>query len=274
MTEITDNSLVSIITPVLNGIKYLEPCLQSVLNQSYPHIDHIFVDGGSTDGTLDILRDYQTQYPERIRFISKTDNSAGEAWNKGLKIAKGEILGWLGSDDTYEIDTVRKVVSFFSSNKRAFFVFGNCNYINETGEVIGRPLAKEFDLNEAINSMCPIPCSSAFYRREVIDKVGFLDTRERGVELDYWIRVGKVLRIYRIEEVLSNFRVHPGAFSFSKEAAKIYAREGFIVSRRHGGKLISRRSFIYFTYKSVVFSWVKPTLTFLYHILQKMRVLK
>lgn len=273
MTEIIDNSLVSIITPVLNGVKYLEPCLQSVLSQSYPHVEHIIVDGGSADGTLEILRNYQARYPKRIRFISEPDKSAGEAWNKGLKRAKGEILGWLGADDTYEMNAVKTVVSFFSSNQSAFFVFGNCNYINETGEVIGSPLTKEFNLNEAINSVCYIPCPSAFFRHEVIDKVGFLNTRERGVELDYWIRVGKVFRIYRIEDVLSNFRIHRGCFSFSKEAAKIYAREGFVVSRRHGGSLISRRSLVYFTYKSVVFSWVVPTLKFIFRKFQRKRVL-
>jgi len=87
-----DNPPVSIITPVLNAIKYLEACIQSVLHQSYPHIEHIFVDGGLTDGTLEMLANYQAKYRDRITFISEPDKSAGEAWNKGFRIARGGSL--------------------------------------------------------------------------------------------------------------------------------------------------------------------------------------
>jgi glycosyltransferase involved in cell wall biosynthesis len=250
---------VSIITPVLNGVKYVEECVRSVLNQTYPNIEHVFVDGGSSDGTLEMLTSYQARYPDRIRFISEPDRSAGEAWNKGLKVAKGEILGWLGSDDVYEPDAVMTVVEFFRANPDASFVFGGCNYINEKGEVIGKARTKDFDLKEAINNVCRIPCPSAFYKREVIEKVGLLDTRERGVELDYWIRVGKVFQIHRIEKVLSNFRMHKESFGGSKEAGKIYAREGFIINRRHGGSIFSARVARYLLYRSVIFAWVLPT---------------
>jgi glycosyltransferase involved in cell wall biosynthesis len=257
---ITDNSLVSIITPVLNGIKYLETAIQSVLNQTYPNIEHIFIDGGSTDGTLEMLRSYQAKYPERIRFISEPDRSAGEACNKGWKMAKGEIFGWLGSDDVYEQDAIMTVVDFFRSNPDAYFVFGGCNFINEKGEIIGKAQTKDFDLKEAINDTCYIPCPSAFYRREVIEKVGFMDTRETGVELDYWIRVGKVFKIHRIRKVLSDFRVHQDSVSGSKGAAKMYALEGFTLCRRHGGTIFSRRGVRYLIYKAVIFEWTLPIL--------------
>jgi glycosyltransferase involved in cell wall biosynthesis len=256
----TGASLVSIITPVLNGVKYLEECIHSVLNQSYPYIEHVFVDGGSTDGTVEILASYQAKYPERIRFISEPDRSAGEAWNKGLRMAKGEIFGWLGSDDVYEPDAIMTVVEFFRANPGAYFVFGDCNYINEKGETIGKAQTKDFNLQEAINDACYIPCPSAFYRREVIEKVGFMDTRETGVELDYWIRVGKVFKIHQIRKVLSDFRVHQDSISASKGAAKMYALEGFTLCRRHGGTIFSRRGVRYLIYKAVIFEWTLPIL--------------
>ena len=265
---ITDNPLVSIITPVLNGIKYLEECVQSVLNQTYPNIEHVFVDGGSSDGTLEMLTSYQSKYPGRIRFISEPDRNAGEAWNKGLKVARGEILGWLGSDDIYEPDAIMTVVEFFRANKSAYFVFGGCNYINEKGGVIGKARTKDFNLKEAINNVCRIPCPSAFYRREVIEKVGWLDTREKGVELDYWIRVGKVFQIHRIEQVLSNFRMHKESFSGSKGASKIYVQEGFIINRRHGGSIFSARVMRYLLYRSVVFAWVLPSVLSIYRFIK------
>ena len=157
-----DNPLVSIVTPVLNGVKYLEICIQSVLNQSYPYIEHIFVDGGSTDGTVDMLSSYQAKYPDRIRFISELDKGHGEAWNKGLRMAEGGILGWLGSDDTYELDAIRTVVEFFRANPEAYFVYGDCYFINEKGEIIRKRETRDFNLEEAINDYTMANPSQAF----------------------------------------------------------------------------------------------------------------
>ena len=235
----TDNPLVSIVTPVLNSIKYLEECIQSVLNQSYPYIEHIFIDGGSTDGTLDMLISYKTRYPDRIRFISEPDENPEEAWNKGLIMAKGQILGWLGADDTYMPDTIQTVVEFFKANPDAYFVFGTCNYIDERSKVIKTFVTKEFNLKEAINNACYIPCPSAFYRHEVIEKVGLKDTRSPGGEREYWIRVGMVFQIHRINKTLSNFRIHQNkAFDTDKDFFT-FARNTFIVGRRFGASIFS-----------------------------------
>ena len=263
-----DNPLVSIITPVLNGAKYIRECIDSVLNQTYPNIEHIFVDGGSNDGTLDMLASYRLKYPERIRFISEPDKGAGEAWNKGWKMASGEIYGWLGADDTYEPEAVLTVVEFFSANPDAYFVFGDCNYISETGKVIGKAKTRDFDLKEAINSACYIPCPSAFYSKKVIEKVGYLDTRETGVELDYWIRVGKVFLMHRIKKPLSNFRIHKDSVSGARESEKMYALEGFAICRRHGGSVFSPRGIRYLLYRSVIFAWVLPVVVAIYHFLK------
>ncbi|MFC1918892.1 glycosyltransferase family 2 protein [Chloroflexota bacterium] len=263
------NPLVSIITPVLNGVEYLEASIQSVLNQSYPHIEHVFIDGGSSDGTLEVLNSYSASYPDRIRFISEPDKSAGEGWNKGLNMARGGILGWLGADDVYESDAVLLVVEFFRANPGAYFVFGDCNYIDEKGKVIGMAQTEDFDLEEAINDACYIPCPSAFYKREIIDRVGLLDTREIGLDLEFWIRVGKVFRIHRISKTLSNFRIHKDSFTASKEADRVYAMEGFAISRRHGGSLFSARAIRYVLYKSVIFVWALPYLTFIYRTIKR-----
>ena len=260
--------LVSIITPVLNSVNYLAVCLQSVLNQTYPCVEHVVVDGGSSDGTLEVLSIYQAKYPSRIRFISELDKGAGDAWNKGLKMARGDIFGWLGADDIYEHEAVTTVVEFFQVNQNISFVFGGCNYINEQGRVIGKAFARNFNLREAISDDCPIPCPSAFYKREVVEKVGYLDTRETGVELDYWIRVGKLFPIHRIDTVLSNFRMHSGGLTGSKQAARLYAKEGFVVSRRHGGGIVSLRAIRYYIYQARVFNWVFPLATPIYRLLK------
>lgn len=272
----TDAPLVSVITQVLNGIKYLEVCIQSVLNQSYPYIEHIFIDGGSTDGTLDMLSSYQAKYPDRIRFISEPDkssteawNSSTEAWNKGWAMAKGDIFGWLGSDDTYEPDDVQTVVEFFRANPEAYFVFGDCNIINEKGEIIGKRETKDFDLEEITNGATIASPSSAFYKREVIEKVGLMDTTlVGGSELDYWIRVGMVFPVHRIDKVLSNFRKHKDSRGRdSKTAAKIFLREDVLVSRRYGGKFFSLYARRYYMF--LIVDCLRPVLGFTYPFIKK-----
>lgn len=236
---ITNNPLVSIVTPVLNGSKYLESCIQSVLNQSYLYIEHVLVDGGSTDGTLDILSNYKAGYLGRIRFTSEPDKGPEDAVNKGLKIAKGEIISFLGSDDMSEPDAIRKVVEFFRSNPEAYFVFGGCNVINESGEVNGKYKTKDFNLKEVLNDHCYIPTPSVFFKREVVEKVGLFDTSLPYGDLDYWMRVGKIFQIYRINSILSNFRVHKDSLGSLKNKGIFLLKYDYIVSRRNGGSIFS-----------------------------------
>ena len=249
----TYNPLVSIVTPVLNSIKYLEECIQNLLNQSYPYIEHIFIDGGSTDGTLDLLTSYKTRYPDRIRFISEPDKSVGEAVNKGWGMAKGEILGWIDSDDIYELDAVQAVVEFFRANPDAYVVFGGGHMINERGEVIRTYPMKDFDLEETIKSRTYIHTPpSAFYKREVIERVGGFPTV--GNDLDFHIRVGKVFPIHRIDKLLFKVRLHKDSISLSKDPNKRrLVRESFqgnyILCRQHGGSIFSPRSRRYFMFE-------------------------
>ncbi|MFC1862204.1 glycosyltransferase family 2 protein [Chloroflexota bacterium] len=244
-----ENPLVSIITPVKNGIKYLETCLQSVLNQSYDNIEHIFVDGGSTDGSLEMLASYQSKYPDRIRFISEPDKGVGEAVNKGLKLAKGDIFGWIDSDDVYEPDAIKTVVEFFQANPDACFVFGNCNMLNEKGEVIACFRIKDFDLQEALNDRHYLVFCATFYKREVIERVGGLNAL--GNDLDFWLRIAKVFELHRIDKMLANWRLHGDSISTRQEERedkirKERYRQDYFVSLRHGGSIFSLRSMRYY----------------------------
>jgi len=239
------NPLVSLITPVRNGIKYLETSIQSVLNQAYPYIEHIFVDGGSTDGTLEMLASYQAKYPDRIRFISGTDKGVGDAVNKGFRIARGDIFCWLDSDDVHEPDAIQTVVEFFRTNPDAYFVFGGCNMINEKGEVIAEFITKDFDLREALNYWHYLVLPATFYKREVIDRVGFFN--DLGNDLDFFIRVHKRFKMYRIEKVLSNWRLHGEGISLSRGARedkirRERVRQDFFLCIRHGGSIFSPRA--------------------------------
>ncbi len=225
--------LVSIITPTLNSSKYLEDCVNSVLNQDYPLVEHIFMDGGSTDGTVEKLVGYQSLYPRRIRFIPRHDSGSSDAWVNGMGIANGDILGEIGSDDSLVPGAIKEVVSFFDNNPDAKFVFGGCNYIDENGLVMKQAVTRDFDLKEAINDMCSIPTPSAFFRPEVIKKVDPAIMRRKNSEIEFWIMVGKEFKIWRIEPILSNFRVYK-----DKKQAKDYlynfAKTNYEMGRRHG----------------------------------------
>jgi len=254
-----DNPLVSVITPVFNSIKYLEIGIQSVLRQSYPYIEQVFIDSGSTDGTLDLLASYKARYPDKIRFISEPDRGVCDAWNKGWKMAKGDILGWLGADDTYEPGAIMTIVDFFRSNPGAYFLNGGCNVINERGEVIRKYPVKDFDLKDLFNDcMLYMANTSAFYKREVIEKTGPMDTTINACDFDFLFKVGKVFQIYQTEKVLSNFRIHKDSVSGSEGINKIYRREHFMVIRRHGGRVLSFYGVRYFTLEVV--DWLRPVL--------------
>lgn len=234
--------LVSIITPVLNCSQYIEQCLQSVLSQDYPHIEHILVDGSSNDGTLNIIKKYNRIYPDKVICISEPDRGACEAWNKGWDLSKGEILGWLGGDDFYEQGAVSTAVEFFKSNSGAYFVFGRCNLIDSRNRKILTLGTKDFDIDTVLSGcISMIPNPSAFYRQEVIKKVGPLRTDINCCDFDYWIRVGQAYKIYRIDEVLSSFRIHRNSVSGSTTSYRTYAKEKYMI-KKQGNKDFSGRA--------------------------------
>lgn len=243
---------VSIITPVLNGIKYIEPCIRSVLSQTYANTEHVFVDGGSTDGTSQLLVRYQKQFPKRITVEIAVETSPGggpgRAWNRGFEIARGNILGWLGADDMLCDDQViQTVVDFFQRNPNAVFVHGACNYIDETGQLLFVHKTRDFTLNELVNNGNFIACPSAFYRSDVISVIGGID--DYGNDFEFFIRVAKHYPINRIERPLSNFRVHCESETGNHKKLERVVYLDYLASRKHGGKYFSHFAFRYYQYK-------------------------
>ena len=210
-----ESPLVSVVTPSLDQGRFIEETILSIKNQTYPRVEHIIIDGGSTDATLDIIRKYEGTY--NMRWLSEPDEGQSDAINKGWRMAKGEILAYLNADDTYMPGAVETAVEFFAGHPDVSMVYGDCNTMNEAGELIGQYPAAAFDLKEILTLRNMIPQPAVFLRRGVLDKVGYLDTDLYMImDLDFWIRVGLRLKIQYLPRTLANFRRSPTSKSMAE----------------------------------------------------------
>lgn len=134
---------ISVVTPSFNQAQYIEKTIQSVIQQDYPNFEHIVIDGGSTDGTIEILKKYA-----HLKWISEKDRGQSDALNKGLKSADGEIIAWIDSDDWYEQDTFSAVARFFLGNQDKNVVMGDCNLVDEHGNIFDHVINVERGFEE------------------------------------------------------------------------------------------------------------------------------
>lgn len=162
--------LVSIITISFNSAQHIEQTIKSVIGQDYPNIEYIIVDGGSTDGTLDIVKRYEDGI---AKWVSEPDRGPTHAINKGVRMSSGDIIALLNSDDYYaDGSVVRRVVETFERSEDVGMVYGILNYVDpKTGEVILR-WGRDADPSE-IRTRMYLPTPTVFSRREIWDKVGF-----------------------------------------------------------------------------------------------------
>src|SRR3989337_3125219 len=160
MDSVIDKPLVSIVTPSYNQGSFLEETIRSVLGQDYPHLEYIIVDGGSSDGSGEIIQ----RYSDRLAWwISEPDQGQTDAINKGFSRAKGEIFAWLNSDDTYLPGAVSEAVSFLSSHPEVGMVYGDANLIDDSGKVIGKFPARQTDYRRLMRGFVHVPQQSTFF---------------------------------------------------------------------------------------------------------------
>ncbi|MBU2609512.1 MAG: glycosyltransferase [Chloroflexi bacterium] len=198
--------LVSILTPSFNQAQFLEATLRSVLEQDYPNLEYIIVDGGSTDGSLDIIR----RYAHRLAWwVSEADKGQTDALNKGFARANGEILAWLNSDDTYEPHAVAEAVEFLQSRPEVGLVYGDANFIDQDGRLIGRFPAAQTDYRRLRRGYVHIPQQAAFFRADLWKKVGPLDPSFYfAMDYDLWVRLAAQAPVQYTPRTWANFRLH------------------------------------------------------------------
>jgi glycosyltransferase involved in cell wall biosynthesis len=205
---------ISVITPSYNQVHFIEETIQSVLSQNYPHLEYIVMDGGSTDGTIEILKKYSSQ----LYWISEKDRGQSHAINKGLRQVTGDVIAFLNSDDLYEPGALLAVGNFFASHPETCWLTGWCHTVNTQGHKI-RNLStayKKFWLiwhsYKALLVLDYVSQPATFWKREVIDKVGdFNENLHYAMDYDYSLRVGKHYKLWVLPRYLARFRVHPSS---------------------------------------------------------------
>lgn len=227
--------LVSVITPSFNQGAYIRETIESVLSQDYPSIEHIVVDGGSTDTTLEILKHY-AHHDHRFRYVYEPDHGQSHAINKGLNMAKGSIIGWLNSDDTYMPGAIRKVVKAFEDEPEYGVIYGNANYTDHTGNVLRSFMVEPFDANRLFET-CIICQPAAFIRKDVFTSVGGVDESLRFcMDYDLWVRISRSYSLKYIDELLATSRLHDESKSVS-QWGDVGLPEIMMTSLKHYGSI-------------------------------------
>src|SRR5579863_7933064 len=213
--EMRDYPLVSIVTPSYNMARFLEETIQSVLSQDYPHIEYIVMDGGSTDGSLDILRKYEG----RLRYESGPDRGQTDAINKGFLQSRGRVFAFLCADDTYLPGAVGKAVSHLLANPGHAGIYGEGYLTDENGMNLGRYPTRAFDA-DLLKDECFICQPAAFLWREAFADVGMMNVNLRcGLDYDLWIRLAKHHTLLKVDDYLATSRMHRGAKTLSERTA-------------------------------------------------------
>lgn len=214
--------LVSIITPSFNQAVYLEQTIQSVLAQDYPSLEYIIVDGGSTDGSLDIIRKHANQL---AWWVSEPDSGQADALNKGLQRARGEVVAWMNSDDLYLPGAVSAAVQALEANPAAGMVFGDAVTIDEKGIELNPLVFGNWGLQELMRFR--IICQPAvFMRRNALEEAGYLDPAYHFL-LDHllWIQLAQRSPVCHVAAFWAAARHHPAAKNVSQAAG--FGQEAF-----------------------------------------------
>jgi glycosyltransferase involved in cell wall biosynthesis len=219
-----------VVTPTLNGERFLERTLESIWSQQSDRvkIDHVIVDGGSTDGTLAIA----SRYPSRV-LRSEDDRGMYDAVNKGLAVVEGDIVGYINADDEIAPGAVEIVSKAFMSSSDLGWVCGKVAYIGPDDEVLGRMQPVSLSLRSYLGiGWSPIPQQTVWARRWFFDRVGPFDIDFKNCgDYDWYARALKLQHPLILRHVIGSFRLHPGQISL--DASKM-ERESRMVLDRHG----------------------------------------
>ena len=215
-------TLVSVVTPSFNQSVYLEQAIRSVLEQGYPEVEYMVMDGASTDGSVDVIRKYS---PRLAYWASEKDSGQADAINKGMRRAKGEIVAWLNSDDYYLPGAIASAVAALEANPQAMLVYGNMLAVDQAGQTINQLRYRQLALDELLCFQI-IGQPAVFMRRAAFEKAGGLDL-DLHFMLDHqlWIKIAMQGLLVHINQTWSAARYHP--LAKNRAQAPGFGREAF-----------------------------------------------
>lgn len=232
--------LISIIIPSFNQAFFVKETLQSLVDQNYAALEVIIQDPGSTDGSLDIIQDFIKYYPDIFSLYREKDRGQAHALNLGFAKAKGEILGYLNSDDTLYPGCLKSVAQEIDPERGCYIVFGRCLFTGEDSPYVGVEHPAEFvnhfeQLAIWKRGYNTLPQPSVFWHRQVWERCGGFNEREHHVmDYDLFCRFSKYFIFYKVDELWSTYRMHPQSKSSNSTEAKTLEMS-IAASRRHWG---------------------------------------
>ncbi len=223
-----DLGLVSIVVPTYNRADYLPEALSSALSQTYPHIEIVVVDDGSTDNTQEILAQYTAEYPDKITVITQENKGVSAALNAAMRQAKGKFISWLSSDDAYHPDKVWENVSLLSEKPEVGWVYSDFFYMSAQSQLQGRANVQALDGATFVEEMFkgnPIHGCSVMFRKSALERTGYFD-EELGGKIGYgadgalWHKMGYHYKFEFIPKALVYYRLHPGQVTHQADIPK------------------------------------------------------
>lgn len=243
---------ISIITPSLNSEKFIETALKSIhLSQSGDFsIEHIIVDGGSTDQTINIINSFKEKNAANIILLQGKDKNMYDAINKGLKKMSGNIWACLNTDDQYFPGILAEVVKEFKRSPEIEVVYGEMEYVSENGKILYSEKLPSFSLRNLIlaKGSFGIHQPAMFLRKSVISKVGLFDTNYNyASDYDYLIKVGNTCNMSVLNKKMTRFRIHEESLSSSKNIRARFIGETKEISGKYVKKFeISKRNILFY----------------------------
>jgi glycosyltransferase involved in cell wall biosynthesis len=228
---------ISVVTSSYNQGEFIESTIRSVIAQDYPDVEHIVVDGMSTDATVEVL----ARYPH-LRVIREPDRGQADAINKGFRVATGDILCFLNSDDTFEPRALQRVVQEIDPSRGRHVVMGRCRFIDSAGRFIGIEHPSAFVSHRRVLEIWRghyLPQPAIFWSREVWERCGPLSEAAYWLDYDLFCRFSRNYRFHPIDQVLANYRLHDESkTSSASEAERLEA--AIEISRGHWPALALR----------------------------------
>ena len=212
----SSHPLVTVITPTYNQDQYILETAYSVLSQTYPNIEYIIINDGSTDTTEQVLK----KLPKEVVIINQPNVGQSATLNRGWSMAKGKYLAYLSSDDLYAPNLIKRMVDVLENDADTVCAFPNCDQIDENGKVLKRAVCKPFSFAELlIKQECFIGPGAVFRASAFEEEGGWRSDLRLCPDREFWLRLGRRGRIEFVSDVLAFYRTHGGSISYGDVSA-------------------------------------------------------